>query len=74
MIEKSKKRAAQEVSKDPLRGHIPEDKTVCPKDRRVCLLTSDVDNQKDVKNGLRTFGMNGQGRRLPFANIKDLKK
>ena len=26
------------------------------------------------ENGLRTFGMNGQGRQLPFANIKDLKK
>ena len=24
------KRAAQEVSKDMLRGHIPENKTVCP--------------------------------------------
>ena len=40
----------------------------------LLLTFSDVDNQKDAKNGLWTFGMNGQGRRLPFANIKDLKK
>ena len=33
------RRAVQEVSKDMLRGHIHEDKKVCPKDRRVCLLT-----------------------------------
>lgn len=33
------KRAAREVSKDMLRGHIPENKTVCPEDERTCLLT-----------------------------------
>lgn len=42
MIEKRVKRAAQKVSKDMLRGHMPENKMVCPKDERICLLTSDV--------------------------------
>lgn len=39
MIEKRVKRAAQEVSMDMLRGHMPENKMVCPKDERICLLT-----------------------------------